>query len=456
MPSLTGAPSFSHIARRHGHVFRMALHNEGHWRMETWQRACRASCHVSIRQSPSCVMPFWTHAKCLLAFISYLPMWIKAKYTFIKTVYSPRFYGGPYLQAKHADVCSGVLFWTACTRRPHVLSLPSSSGCEKSDSWRQARSVKTAKKVMNGTTMWSCDTELCTNGVEATTCRVFVAHFSIYSTSRYRCHTGTDITRLRGHTLQINQVVRTVRHRISCCAPTIHWKCDAQIQNRQIKSPPALWKHLSFQCLGIIVTLNGKSASMLLEPTKNKLKQWRVIEKSVNKCNFFSQMFWIITKWMKITEKQICEDQIVTFKQSHILLYQGLLFLTRSTCVIVDAGSHTCKSHDFIPRYDIIDRKRYLTCVCVLFIGNCHLQVNPQLWVWVPVCVLNVIIKCPDTVGLDCSLRPTLGIMISVALASPTFASRRRRRRRLCWPGSQFLTTNFVTDDWMLSPRWVP
>ena len=39
---------------------------------------CRARWHVSIRQSPSCVMPFWTHAKCLLAFISYLPMWIKA------------------------------------------------------------------------------------------------------------------------------------------------------------------------------------------------------------------------------------------------------------------------------------------------------------------------------------------------------------------------------------------
>ena len=131
------------IARRHGHVFRMALHNEGDWRMETWQRARRASCHVSIRQSPSCVMPFWTHAKCLLAFISYLPMWIKAKYTFIKTVYSPRFYGGPYLQAKRADVCSGVLFWTACTRRPHVLSLLSC--CEKSDSWR-AVSLKLPKK----------------------------------------------------------------------------------------------------------------------------------------------------------------------------------------------------------------------------------------------------------------------------------------------------------------------
>ena len=107
--------------------------------------------------------------------------------------------------------------------------------------------------------------------------------FSIYSSSRCRCHTGTDIPRLRGHTLQINQVVRTVRHRIS-------WKCDAQIQNRQIKSPSALWKHLSFQCLRVIVTLNGKSASMLLEPTKNKLKQWWVIEKSVNKCNFFSDV----------------------------------------------------------------------------------------------------------------------------------------------------------------------
>ena len=145
------------IARRHGHVFRMALHNEGDWRKETWQRARRASCHVSIRQSPSCVMPFWTHAKCLLAFISYLPMWIKAKYTFIKTVYSPLFYGGPYLQAKHADVCSGVLFWTACTRRPHVLSLPSSRGCEKSDSWRQAGSVKTAKKsreLYHNVVMW--------------------------------------------------------------------------------------------------------------------------------------------------------------------------------------------------------------------------------------------------------------------------------------------------------------
>ena len=92
---------------------------------------------------------------------------------------------------------------------------------------------------------------------------------------------------------------------------------------------------------------------MLLEPTKNKLKQWRVFEKSVNNISaIFSQIFWNYNK-MNENNRQICEDQIVTFKQSHILLYQGLLFLTRSTCVIVDARSHTYKSHDFIPRYDI-------------------------------------------------------------------------------------------------------
>ena len=45
------------------------------------------------------------------------------------------------------------------------------------------------------------------------------------------------------------------------------------IGNWQIKSPPALWRHLSFECLGVIVALNGKSANMVLEPTKNKLNQ---------------------------------------------------------------------------------------------------------------------------------------------------------------------------------------
>ena len=42
--------NISPIARRHGHVFRMALHNEEDWRMETWQaRQGELSClHTPI------------------------------------------------------------------------------------------------------------------------------------------------------------------------------------------------------------------------------------------------------------------------------------------------------------------------------------------------------------------------------------------------------------------------
>ena len=39
---------------------------------------------------------------------------------------------------------------------------------------------------------------------------------------------------------------------------------------------------------------------------------------------------------MKTTDRQICEDQIVTFKQSDILLYQGLLFF--NTINMCDRG----------------------------------------------------------------------------------------------------------------------
>ena len=156
-----------------------------------------------------------------------------------------------------------------------MLSLP--SRCEKSDSWRQARSVKTAKKSW---TVPQC-------GHVTLNCVHMASKQANVEFSSYIFQSGTVIPRLRGHTLQISQVVCTVRHGISCCAPTIHWKCDARMQNWLMKSPPTLWKHLSFQCLGAIVALNGKNTSMLLEPTKNKLKQWLVIEKSVNKCNFF-------------------------------------------------------------------------------------------------------------------------------------------------------------------------
>ena len=96
-----------------------------------------------------------------------------------------------------------------------------------------------------------------------------MAHFSIYSTSRYRCHVRTGIPRLRGHTLQISQVVRTVRHWSFHCAPTIHCKCDARMWNWQIRSTPTLWKTLSSECFRFIVGLNDKSTSMLLELIKN-------------------------------------------------------------------------------------------------------------------------------------------------------------------------------------------
>ena len=123
------------------------------------------------------------------------------------------------MQAKHADVCSGVLFWTACTRRPHVMSL--SSRCKKSDSWRQSGSVKTAKKSR---TVPQCG--------HVTLNRVQMAlkqakfEFSSHSFQLNRLHgvavmQGLTFWSLRGHTLQISQVARTVKHWISCCALTI-------------------------------------------------------------------------------------------------------------------------------------------------------------------------------------------------------------------------------------------
>ena len=91
------------IARRHGHVFRMALHNEGDWRMETWQRARQgeSSClHTPIPELCNAILN-----TCQMPSRFYI-----IPSNVIKTVYSPRSYGGPYMQAKHAGVCSGVLF----------------------------------------------------------------------------------------------------------------------------------------------------------------------------------------------------------------------------------------------------------------------------------------------------------------------------------------------------------
>ena len=232
------------IARRHGHVFRMALHNEGDWRMETWQRARQgefACLHTPIPELCNAIL---NTCKMLSRFYI-IPSNVNKSQTYLSKPFIARdLIGGPYMQAKHADVCSGVLFWTACMRRPHVLSLP--SRCEKSDSWRQARSVKTAKK--SWTVPQSGHVTL--NCVQmASKCWVFIAHFSIYSTSRCRCHAGTDIPRHCGHTLQISQVVRTVRHRISCCATTIHVMRECKIGKSSPMKTLVIPKSWSFRCV---------------------------------------------------------------------------------------------------------------------------------------------------------------------------------------------------------------
>ena len=117
----------------------MALHNEGDWRMETWQRARQGelSClHTPIPELCNAILN-----TCQMPSRFYIiPFNVNKSQTHLLKSFIAR----NLMQAKHADVCSGVLFWTACTRRTHVLSLP--SRCEKSDSWRQAGWVKTAKK----------------------------------------------------------------------------------------------------------------------------------------------------------------------------------------------------------------------------------------------------------------------------------------------------------------------
>ena len=70
---------------------------------------------------------------------------------------------------------------------------------------------------MNGNTMRWCDTELCTNGVEANKFWVFIVHFFF-------------------------NVLLDVEFLV--CVPTTHRECDARMQNWQIKSPPALWRPL--------------------------------------------------------------------------------------------------------------------------------------------------------------------------------------------------------------------
>ena len=56
-------------ARRHLACVQNGITQLGDWRMETWQLALRARCHVSIRQSPSLCNAILNTCPCLLAII---------------------------------------------------------------------------------------------------------------------------------------------------------------------------------------------------------------------------------------------------------------------------------------------------------------------------------------------------------------------------------------------------
>ena len=59
-------------ARRHLACVQNGITQLGDWRMETWQLALRARCHVSIRQSPSLCNAILNTCPCLLAIIQYV------------------------------------------------------------------------------------------------------------------------------------------------------------------------------------------------------------------------------------------------------------------------------------------------------------------------------------------------------------------------------------------------
>ena len=59
--------SYDIKARRHLACVQNGITQLGDWRMETWQLALRARCHVSIRQSPSLCNAILNTCPCLLA-----------------------------------------------------------------------------------------------------------------------------------------------------------------------------------------------------------------------------------------------------------------------------------------------------------------------------------------------------------------------------------------------------
>ena len=81
--------AFIHIGRydikvrRHLAYVQSGIAQLGDWRMETWQLALRARCHVSIRQSPSLCNAILNTCPCLLAIkINWIPKCVSYHYWF--------------------------------------------------------------------------------------------------------------------------------------------------------------------------------------------------------------------------------------------------------------------------------------------------------------------------------------------------------------------------------------
>ena len=132
-----------HIARRHGHVFRMALHNEGDWRKETWQwaRQGELSClHTPIPELCNAILN-----TCQMPSRLYI---IPSNVNEIQTHLLKPFTARDLMEGhicRQNTLMFALVFCLNCVHVPPARAVTAIS-LWKSDSWRQARSVKTAKK----------------------------------------------------------------------------------------------------------------------------------------------------------------------------------------------------------------------------------------------------------------------------------------------------------------------
>ena len=136
--------SYATIARRHGHVFRMALQNEGDWRMDTWQRARQGelSClHTPIPELCNAILN-----TCQMPSPFYIiPSNVNKRQTHLLKPFLARDLVEGHI-CRQNTLMFALVFCFELRARAARTYCHCHLGCEKSNSWRQARSVKAAKK----------------------------------------------------------------------------------------------------------------------------------------------------------------------------------------------------------------------------------------------------------------------------------------------------------------------